>query len=178
MNSKEGVNLKIICLFSICAIFLIAPLIAIVVFESIIVEQKSLVLGHYKNLALLPTRVKYSLVFSIESLASMSRVKLIPDQPDDNAAQYYNKLTYDSFTDTEELFKTNVPSSYSSYVDLYKAVVYQSACDNVPALNNGTRSDNARPVQIKQLHEHWSLHCCDSDTDSFESGVPASGDSA
>lgn len=136
MSSKEGVNLKIITLFTICALFLIAPLIALTIFESIIVTQKTMVLTHYKNLALLPTRIKYSLVFSIESLASMTRLKLIPDYPTENSAQYYNKLTYDTFTDTEELFTSTVPSSYSSYVDLYKAVVYQSACTNVPDLNN------------------------------------------
>jgi hypothetical protein len=140
MNSKESVNTQTIILFSICALFVIAPLIAIIAFESVIVQQKVTVLTHYKNLCLLPSRIKYSLVFSLETLATMSILPLIPESPSDGAADYYNKVTYDTFTDTEVLFKGIVPSSYSDYVTIYKAVIYQSACSHVQALNNGRPS--------------------------------------
>lgn len=68
----------------------------------------------------------------------MSILKLIPDFSDSVAADYYNKMSYDTFTDTEELFTHSIPNSFTDYVDMYKAVVYQSACTNVPSLNDGS----------------------------------------
>jgi hypothetical protein len=137
MNSKEGVNSQIIFLFALCAIFMIAPLVAITAFESVMVKQKIMILSHYKNLAVLPSEIKYSLVFAIESLVSVLRVKLIPDHSSDNAAEYYNKQTYDTFTETAQLLEVTVPAAFNDYVSLYKAVVYQNACASVPSLNNG-----------------------------------------
>lgn len=138
MNSKEGVNTQIIILFGLCALFMIAPFVALTAFESAMVKQKVMVLTHYKSLAVLPSEIKYSLVFAIESLANVSRVKLIPDRPSDNAAEYYNKQTYDTFTDTALLLEETVPAAYNDYVSLYKSVVYQNACSSVLSLNNST----------------------------------------
>lgn len=116
---------------------MIAPLIALAAFEGVIAKQKIMVLTHYKNLAVLPSQIKYSLVFAVESLVNVSRVKLLPDRKDENAADYYNKLTYDTFTDSSQLLEETVPTAFNDYVSLYKAVVYQNACGSVPLLNNG-----------------------------------------
>jgi hypothetical protein len=138
MNSKEGLNSQIILLFGICALFLIAPFVALTVFERVIAGQRHIILTHYKNLAVLPSEVKYSLVFAVESLVNVSRIKLLPDFADQNAAEYYNKKTYDTFTDSAQLLEEVVPTAYDDYVTLYKAVIYQNACNSVPLLNNGS----------------------------------------
>jgi hypothetical protein len=139
MNSKERLSQKIICLFILFAVIISAPLIVITVWDSFFYKQKIMLLTHFKSLTILPAEIKYSLVFAIESLAEMKEVKLIPDYPADNGADFYNKVTYDTFSDTAKILEESVPAGFVDYIDIYKTVIYKNTCQVVPSLSNGKR---------------------------------------
>jgi hypothetical protein len=138
LNSKYRLNQKIILVFIIIALVLIAPQIALILTENSLIAEKQILLAHIGRVASLQSDIKYAMIFSIESFATLSTLKLLPEDFSANANQYYSRQSYDSFSVVQDNIK-NLPTSFNSYKDLYSRVNYKNSCEVVPALLNDSR---------------------------------------
>jgi hypothetical protein len=138
LNSKHRVNQKIILVFIIIALLLIAPQIALILTENSLIMEKQILLSHIGRVASLQSDIKYSMLFSIESFANLSSLKLLPEDFSANANEYYTRESYDSFSTVQDNIK-NLPTAFNAYKDLYGRINYKNACDAVPVLMSDGR---------------------------------------
>lgn len=134
MNAKQGLNQKIIALFILLALILMAPLIALQIWSKTLINQKQKLFDHLSSICTLPSHLKYSMIFAVDSLYRLSPLMLLPEKPSTLGSENFIEEAYDYFSSTGDLVERTLPGSFSNYASLYNSVIYKNVCSVVPGL--------------------------------------------
>ena len=163
MNSKDNNRKIVVFQFAFIAILFIIYFVVDFILEINYLSDVRQSYSHLRLISQRPSIVKYTVVFTIEQLATatiqtQNNLVFSVGQTID-VRDYFTNLIYDNERDIFESMTQSFPSQFSTYQTVFELYNYEDLCLNYYTPISATQSTSTFQ-NIKSFKIFFRLHCC------------------